>query len=76
MLEIYKDQVGLCEKISQQNKSLNQKYSELEDEYYVLSEKLSEKKINGETEGTEENKPDERDLKVDEEERAKLKAVL
>ena len=59
-----------------QNKNLKQKYSELEDQYYVLSEKLSEKKISGETEVTEENKSDERQLKIDEEEKTKLKTML
>lgn len=39
----------LCEKIGQQNRNLKQKYSELENEYYALSEKFNEKKMKPES---------------------------
>ena len=44
VLSIYHDQISLSEKISNQNKQLKQKYSDLEAQYFELSDKYNEQK--------------------------------
>lgn len=53
VLKIYKEQIMLVDKIAHQNKQLKIKYSQLETEFFSLSEKISEAKAK--TEGEEGN---------------------
>lgn len=48
---IYHDQVLLVDKIAHQNKQLKQKYTQLESDFFALSEKIgdSKNKVNDET---------------------------
>lgn len=44
VLKLYREQIGLLDKIAHQNKQLKVKYSQLETEFFSLSEKITEAK--------------------------------